>query len=214
MQTTLPILNLAGKETGTFEVPAAWLEYEKGAQAVHDSVVAYLAGLRAGTACAKGRSDIRGTGAKPYRQKGTGRARAGSRKSPIWRGGGVVFGPTPRSFAKKVNRKVQRLALRRIFTDRLGEGDVVLLEGLNLDEPKTKCAVDVLNAVGAGEDVLVLVNDLDGNAALALRNLPAAQMMKATAVNVYWLSLFGKVVFTKDALEAFGQRIGSTEVAQ
>lgn len=155
MSTSVPIVDSAGKEVGVADFDAAWLEREKGDQAVHDTVVAFLAGLRAGTACTKNRAKIRGTGAKPWRQKGTGRARAGTVKSPIWRGGGVVFGPTPRSYAKRVNRKVQSLALRRTFTERVDAGDVIVVEELVVAEPKTKCFVEFLNSIGAGDDALV-----------------------------------------------------------
>lgn len=207
MSTSVPIVDSAGKEVGVADFDAAWLEREKGDQAVHDTVVAFLAGLRAGTACTKNRAKIRGTGAKPWRQKGTGRARAGTVKSPIWRGGGVVFGPTPRSYAKRVNRKVQSLALRRTFTERVDAGDVIVVEELVVAEPKTKCFVEFLNSIGAGDDALVLADEVGGDIHLASRNLPGVELMKATSVNPYWMLLFKKIIITRTALESLGQRL-------
>ncbi len=210
MENTIPILDAAGKQSAMFELDEAWLEREKGTQAVHDSVVAFLAGMRAGTACTKTRGEVRGGGAKPWRQKGTGRARAGSIRSPIFRGGGVTFGPRPRSFAKKVNRKIQKLALRRAFAARFDEGSVIIVDQININEPKTKLMISFLESIGAGQDVLLVVDQYATNMLLAARNLPGVETMTAGTVNVYWMLLFKKIVFTKAALEAFGSRISGT----
>ncbi|MBT3379451.1 MAG: 50S ribosomal protein L4 [Lentisphaerae bacterium] len=212
MSTSVPIIDTAGQEVGVADFDAAWLEREKGEQAVHDTVVAFLAGLRSGSACTKNRAKVHGTGAKPWRQKGTGRARAGSVKSPIWRGGGVVFGPAPRSYAKRVNRKVQMLALRRAFTERVDAGDVIVVDELSVAEPKTRCFVELLAAVGAGEDALVVVDDVAGDVQLASRNLPGVEMMKATSVNPYWMLLFSKIVVTRAALDRLGSRLSGEKV--
>jgi len=209
MSTSVPILDSGGQEIGIADFDAAWFEREKGEQAVHDTVVAFLAGLRAGTACTKNRARIRGSGAKPWRQKGTGRARAGSVKSPIWRGGGVVFGPAPRSYAKRVNGKVQSLALRRAFTERVDAGDVIVIDELTVAEPKTRCFLELLSAIGAGEDALVLVDEAGGDAQLASRNLPGVELMKAASVNPYWMLLFSKIVVTRAALEVLGRRLSA-----
>ena len=119
MSNTLDILDCKGARVGEYVIPEGVIELEKGEQAVHDAVVAYLAGLRAGTACTKTRGEVSGGGAKPFRQKGTGRARSGSSRSPVWVGGGTIFGPRPRSFAKKVNKKVLQLALKRALSERI-----------------------------------------------------------------------------------------------
>ena len=129
---SLKIISQEGKEIETLEFEEQLLEREKGEQAVHDAVVAFLAKMRAGTASTKTRGEIRGSGAKPFRQKGTGRARAGSTKSPLWTGGGTVFGPKPRSFKKRINKKVQRLALKRAFTTRIDAGDVIFVDKINI----------------------------------------------------------------------------------
>jgi len=207
MATTLPVLDIQGGAAAAVDVNDAWLEREKGAQAVKDSVVAHLAQRRSGSASTKNRAAVAGSSAKPYRQKGTGRARAGTRKSPLWRGGGVVFGPLPRSYSKHVNRKVQRLALRRAFTERVDAGDVIVVNEVAIDDAKTRRMVEFLERVGAGQDALVLVDELSPSVATAARNLPCVHVMKAASVNAYLLLQFRKIVFSRAGLEAFGKRL-------
>jgi len=214
MATGLRMTDCSGVEVGTVDVDDGWLERTKGTQAVHDAVVAFLAKLRAGTASTKTRGKVRGGGAKPYRQKGTGRARAGSSRSPIWRGGGVIFGPSPRSFAKNINAKVRRLALRRAFTERLDEGAVILVDGIKLTAPKTREMVAFLESVGAGDDALVLVPEIPTDVQLAARNLPGVEVMPVGAVNAYWMLLFDKIVITQAALEQLGSCLGAQEKAK
>ncbi len=209
MSTTLTLYDAAGAEVGTFAMDDACLEREKGEQAVHDSVVSFLAAQRAGTASTKNRARIRGSGAKPYRQKGTGRARAGSRKSPIWRGGGVAFGPSPRSFAKRVNRKVHRLALRRALAERIDAGDVIVVDELSVSEAKTRRVVELLKGLGVGQDALIITDEIPLELELGTRNLPGVEVMRAGSVNTYWLLLFGKIVVSKAGLEALGARLGA-----
>src|SRR5437773_1429289 len=144
----LTVKNIAGRDQGELEVKFSLIEDGKGTQAVHDSVVAYLANQRMGTACTKTMGEVAGTGKKPWRQKGTGRARAGSFASPLWRGGGVVFGPKPRDFSKKVSRKTRQLALRKALSERLRAGDVLLVDDLKLESPKTKGFIDVISKLG------------------------------------------------------------------
>src|SRR3989440_893250 len=134
----LTIKNTKGKNQGELEVKFPLVEGGKGTQAVHDTVVAHQAAQRMGTACTKTMGEVAGSGKKPWRQKGTGRARAGSFASPLWRGGGVVFGPKPRDFSKKVSRKTKQLALRKALSERLRAGDVVVIDELKLESPKTK----------------------------------------------------------------------------
>src|SRR5216683_2923984 len=141
----LAVKDIKGQSQGELEVKFALIENGKGTQAVHDAVVAYLANQRMGTACTKNVGEVAGTNKKPWRQKGTGRARAGSFRSPLWRGGGVVFGPKPRDFAKKVGRKTRQLALRKALTERLKAGDVLVLDELKLASPKTRDFIEVLN---------------------------------------------------------------------
>ncbi len=143
----LKVRDTKGKEQGELEVKFELVEGGKGTQAVHDAVVAYNAAQRMGTASTKTMGEVAGTGKKPWRQKGTGRARAGSFASPLWRGGGVVFGPKPRDFGKKVSRKTKQLALRKALTERLKAGDVIVVDDLKLESAKTKDFVGVLSAL-------------------------------------------------------------------
>ncbi|MCF7854893.1 MAG: 50S ribosomal protein L4 [Candidatus Pacebacteria bacterium] len=193
------------------EMQSAWIELEKGTQAVHDEVVAFLAMRRAGTASTKTRSEVRGGGAKPYRQKGTGRARAGSIRSPLWSGGGVIFGPKPRSYAKKVNKKVRQLALKRAFSERVAEGAVMVVDEITVAQPKTKAVRELLQSLKAGTDVLVIPAEVSETLLLASRNMPSVEVMEPTAVNTYWMLLFKKVVFTRAGLEAFVKRFAPKE---
>src|SRR5512147_191241 len=141
----LTIKDTKGKDQGELEVKIPLIEGGKGTQAVHDVVVAYQAAQRMGTASTKTMGEVAGTGKKPWRQKGTGRARAGSFASPLWRGGGVVFGPKPRDFAKKVSRSTKQLALRKALTERLRAGDVLVVDDLKLTSAKTKDFVGLLS---------------------------------------------------------------------
>ncbi|NOY81165.1 MAG: 50S ribosomal protein L4 [Kiritimatiellaeota bacterium] len=211
-ETTLTIRTADGGEAGTVELKSDWLEFEKGRQAVHDAVVAHLAARRSGTACTKTRAAVRGGGAKPFRQKGTGRARAGSTRSPLWRGGGVIFGPHPRSYAKKLNKKVRRLALKRAFSDRVAEGDVVVVDEFVLDAPRTREAANLLEKLGIGEHVLIIVDKMTDNLRLATRNLPNVFAVDAAGAHTYQLLYYRKLLFTKAGLDAFtGGRLTSRE---
>ncbi len=208
---SLPVKNAQGQETGAVEIRPEWLEFEKGAQAVHLAVVAHRAACRSGTACTKTRSEVRGGGAKPWRQKGTGRARAGSTRSPLWRGGGTIFGPKPRDYSKKVNKKVRRLAVKRAFSERLKAGDVLVVEDIAPSRPKTREVKALLSGVGAGEHVLVVVNSPSENLKLGARNLPNVQVLPAAAVDTYRLLRYRKILFDKAGLEAFLARIRPQE---
>ena len=208
MQNTLDILDCTGARVGEYTIPEGVIELEKGTQAVHDAVVAYLAGTRAGTACTKTRGLVRGGGAKPWRQKGRGGARAGSSRSPVWVGGGTIFGPQPRSFAKKMNKKVLALALKRALSERIAEGDVVVLDKFALPDHKTRSAVAVLKNINvANETVLLSVPEYEEAAVCATGNLPNLVLRRSATVNVYEMLRFKKLVFTKDALDAFIGRL-------
>src|SRR5438045_4530872 len=143
----ISIKDIKGKNQGELEVKFPLIEDSSGTQAVHDTVVAYRAAQRMGTACTKNVGDVAGTNKKPWRQKGTGRARAGSFQSPLWRGGGVVFGPRPRDFAKKVNNSTKQLALRKAMTERIKAGDVTILDDLKLSSAKTKDFISALSGL-------------------------------------------------------------------
>ena len=208
MQNTLDILDCTGARVGEYTSPEGVIEMEKGTQAVHDAVVAYLAGTRAGTACTKTRGLVRGGGAKPWRQKGRGGARAGSNRSPVWVGGGTIFGPQPRSFAKKMNKKVLVLALKRALAERIEEGDVMVLDNFNLPDHKTRSAFAVLKNLKIEKDTIMLsLNAFDEASICATGNIPNLVVRRAATVNVYELLRFKKLVFCKDALDAFIGRL-------
>lgn len=205
--TKLAMKNQTGSDVGSVEVLDAWLEREKGTQAVHDTVVAYLAAQRSGSACTKTKGDVRGGGKKPYRQKGTGHARAGSNRSPLWRGGGVTFGPQPRDYDKKINKKVRQLALRRAFTERVDAGDVIVVDSLALGEGKTKAIAQVLKAVNAGSNALIIDAAIADAVKLATRNMPKVDVVDSANVNVYQMLLHRKVVVTSAGLTSLGERL-------
>jgi len=203
----LAVKDLKGQSQGELEVKFALIENGKGTQAVHDTVVAHLANQRMGTACTKNVGEVAGTNRKPWRQKGTGRARAGSFRSPLWRGGGVVFGPKPRDFGKKVSRSTKHLALRKALSERLKSGDVVVVEDLILDSPKTKAFVGVLNALQMEGTTLVVASARDRNLSLASRNVPDVELATSDSLNTYQVLRFGKLLFTRGAFEKVEQRL-------
>src|SRR5216117_1081619 len=163
----ISVKNTQGQDQGEHEVKFALIENGKGTQAVHDTVVAYRAAQRMGTACTKNVGEVAGTNKKPWRQKGTGRARAGSFQSPLWRGGGVVFGPKPRDFGKKVSRNTRQLALRKALSERLRAGDVVVVDELKLESAKTKEFVGILSALEVKGSALIIAQATDKNLTLA-----------------------------------------------
>src|SRR5512141_2796383 len=154
----LTMKDTKGNSQGEFEVKVPLIEDWKGTQAVHDTVVAHMAAQRMGTACTKTMGEVTGSGKKPWRQKGTGRARAGSFASPLWRGGGVVFGPKPRDFSKKVSRKTKQLALRKALTERLQAGDVLVVDDLKLGSHKTKEFLGMLSALELKGSALIVAH--------------------------------------------------------
>jgi large subunit ribosomal protein L4 len=204
----LTIKNTKGTDQGELEVKLSLIENGKGTQAVHDVVVAYQAAQRMGTACTKTMGEVAGSGKKPWRQKGTGRARAGSFASPLWRGGGVVFGPKPRDFAKKVSRKTKQLALRKALSERLRAGDVVVVDDLKLGSPKTKEFVGVLKALALDGTTVIVAQVADKNLLLASRNVPDVTFTTSDVLTTYDVLRPDKLVFTKNAFEQIEARLG------
>ncbi len=187
---------------------AGWnlVDGDKGKQAVHEVVVALQANRRSGTACAKTRSEVAASGKKPWRQKGTGRARAGSASSPVWVGGGVVFGPRPRDYSKRVPKKVKRLAFRKALTERLSSGDILVVENLVVERPKTKDFVSWLATQVEAKRVLVIGKAFDTNTFLAARNVKNAQLVTADSVNTEQLLAYPKILVTQEGLEELAKR--------
>lgn len=203
----LSVKNTQGQSQGELEVKFALIENGKGTQAVHDTVVAHRANQRSGTACTKTVGDVSGSNKKPWRQKGTGRARAGSNQSPLWPGGGVVFGPKPRDFGKKVNVRTRQLALRKALSERLKAGDVVVVEDLKLSSPKTKEFVGVIAALELKGTTLVVANGADKNLVLASRNLPDVALTTGESLNTYDVLRPDKLLFTRSAFEKVEARL-------
>src|SRR5665213_342907 len=179
----ISIKNTAGKDQGELEVKFAMIENGKGTQAVHDAVTAYRAAQRSGTACTKNVGEVQGSNKKPWKQKGTGRARAGSFQSPLWVGGGVVFGPKPRDFSKKVSKKTKALALRKALSERLKLGDVIVLDDLKLSSPKTKDFIKVMSALELKGTMLIISNASDKNLLLAARNVEKVTVTTSDSLN-------------------------------
>ncbi len=203
----LSVKNAQGQSAGELEVKFALIENGKGTQAVHDTVVAHRANKRSGTACTKNVGDVSGSNKKPWRQKGTGRARAGSNQSPLWPGGGVVFGPKPRDFGKKVNVRTRQLALRKALSERLKAGDVVVVDDLKLATPKTKDFVGVIAALELTGTTLIVAHGADKNLLLASRNLPGVALTTGESLNTYDVLRPDKLLFTRSAFEKVEARL-------
>ncbi len=199
--------NTSGDATGEIDVPVELLEMEKGTQAVHDAVVALTNARRAGTACTLQKGEVAGTGAKPWKQKGTGRARAGYKQSTIWRGGATTFGPRPRDYSVKVNKKVSKLAFRRALSEALSAGVVRVVEPLTIESPKTKAFAALLKAQGISGPVLVVVDTVERDLALAARNVPRVELVRAADVNVYQLLRYPVVLASSTGLEQLMARL-------
>lgn len=204
----LSVKDIKGSPQGEVEVKFELVENGRGTQAVHDTVTAYRAGQRMGTACTKNVGDVSGSNKKPWRQKGTGRARAGSHQSPLWAGGGVVFGPKPRDFSKKVNARTKQLALRKALSERLKAGDVQVVADFKLDSHKTKPFVDALKALGANSGTALLVDtSIDDNLQRAARNVENVEVTTAGFLNTYQVLRPAKLVITKAAFETIEARL-------
>jgi len=203
----IAVKDTQGKSQGEVELNFECIDNMKGTQAVHQTVVAYRAAQRSGTACTKTMGEVAGSGKKPWRQKGTGRARAGSFASPLWRGGGVVFGPKPRDYTKKIGRTVRQLALRKALSERLKAGDVIVVDSFKLSAAKTKEFVKVMDALEIDGTALVVVSALDQNLMLASRNVPCVELVTGGNVNTYQLLRYDKLVFTKEAIAQVQQRL-------
>lgn len=195
-----------GSENGTVELNDAIWAVEPNENVVFDAVVMQRASLRQGTHAVKNRSAVSGGGRKPWRQKGTGRARQGSIRqgsirSPQWRGGGIVFGPTPRSYAYKLPKKVRRLAIKSVLSQKVLDGDLVVVDGLSFDAPKTKAFLNVLDGLKVNDKALVVLEDGNDVAAKAARNLPNVKVVPAEGINVLDAVNYKKLILTQSALQ-------------
>lgn len=206
MKSTL--LNQLGKNIGEVELLDSVFGIEPSQQAVYDVVKAQRAAMRHGTHSTKTRTEVRGGGRKPWKQKGTGRARAGSNNSPVWVGGGIVFGPSPRSYKLKVNRKVRRLALKSVLSSRVADNQFKVVDKLELEAVKTKGMVEVLNNLGLTGKVAIIVSDANDNVALSARNIPNVTVTTVDHVSVYELLGFTSILATVDAVKKYEEVLG------
>ncbi|WP_404446957.1 50S ribosomal protein L4 [Sutcliffiella horikoshii] len=195
------LYNQAGANVGEVELADAVFGIEPNNSVLFDAIVMQRASQRQGTAKVKGRSEVAGGGRKPWRQKGTGRARQGSIRSPQWRGGGIVFGPTPRSYSYKLPKKVRRLAIKSALSSKVLENELLVLEGLAFDAPKTREMTSVLKGLEINRKALIVTADADENVALSARNIPGVTVVTVTGVNVLDVVNHDKVIFTKDAVQ-------------
>lgn len=203
----LKIFNEAGELAGEEAFASDLLVLDKGEQAVKDVVTATMNALRAPVASTLSKGEVAGSNKKPWRQKGTGRARAGYRQSPVWRGGGVAFGPRPHDYSQKINRKVAQLAFRRALSEKISGGNLIVIEEIKLAEPKTKLMASLLVKLGVSRSCLVVTDQVTEELQLATRNLPKVEVADASSVDVYSLLRFRSVVATRAALEVLTQRL-------
>ena len=198
--TKIALLKQDGSNAGEVELNDSIFAIEPNNNVITDAVLMQRASMRQGTHAVKNRSAVSGGGKKPWRQKGTGRARQGSIRSPQWRGGGIVFGPTPRSYAYKLPKKVYRLALKSVLSQKVLDSALVVVDALSFDAPKTKEFKAVLNNLNVNEKTLVVLDDDNANAALAARNLENVTVMTAKGVNVLDVINNDKLVVVQSAL--------------
>lgn len=196
------VYNQEGSETKDLELNEAVFGIEPNKQAIFDMVLLQRASLRQGTHKVKNRTEVAGGGRKPWRQKGTGRARQGSTRSPQWRGGGVVFGPTPRSYKFKLNRKVRRLALKSALSTKVQDNEFMAVESITMNAPKTKDMVKVLANLEAPTKTLIVVDEIEENVAKSSNNIPGVKLLDASHVNVYDILNCDKLIMTEAAVKA------------
>jgi len=203
---TLDVIDRNNEKVGSVELSEAVFAAEVKPHLLHEAVVWQLAKRRSGSASTKGRSELRGGGKKPWRQKGTGRARVGSRRSPLWRGGGTVFGPKPRDYGYTLPRKVKKAALRSALSSKLGEDKLTVLKGFELEAIKTKDFVSVLENLAAG-DCLVVTSGADEVLEKSSRNVPRVKVLRAEGLNVYDILKHDRLVLLQDAVASIEEAL-------
>ncbi len=204
----IALLNQAGENLGDIELNDNVFGIEPNQQVLYEVVKAQRAAMRQGTHKTKGRSEVRGGGRKPWRQKGTGRARQGSIRSPQWVGGGVVFGPTPRDYSLKVNRKVRRLALRSVLSSKVIDKNLYVLDALSMETPKTKEFVKVLNNLSLSGKVMIVINEVNETVQLAARNITGVTVRTVDQVSVYEMLNHPVLLMTQDAVKKYEEVLG------
>ncbi|MDY3118793.1 MAG: 50S ribosomal protein L4 [Peptoniphilus sp.] len=199
--TKFQMIDMAGKSLEEIELSDDIFNVEINEHVVYLVVKNILANRRQGTQSAKTRAEVRGGGKKPWRQKGTGRARQGSIRSPQWRGGGIVFAPKPRSYRYTTPKKVRRLAMKSVLTSKVQEKELMVVDRLALDAPKTKALKEALTSMGAAKKALIVTADSDKNVVLSARNLPNVEVSSVGTMNVYDILKYDSLILTKDALD-------------
>ena len=194
------VLNINGQKVEELELSESIFAAEISEYAVYEVIKNHLANRRQGTQSAKTRAEVRGGGRKPWRQKGTGRARQGSTRSPQWIGGGVVFAPKPRDYSYSVNKKVRRLALKSVLTTKVNEGNLIVLDALEMNAPKTKDFIAMLSAVNAGKKALVVTAENSPNVVKSGRNIPGVDVTFVNTLNVYDIMRHDSLIITKEAV--------------
>ena len=204
--STVDLVNISNEKVGEIELSASVFDLKVKEHLLHDIVRMQRAAKRAGNACTKTRVEVRGGGAKPWRQKGTGRARAGTNNSPIWRGGGVTFGPKPRDYSFKVNRKVKKQALAMAMSARLQEGNLVVVEDFVMDTIKTKEFVNIMKGFEF-ENCLIITDGANENVNKSARNVNGFKVLPTEGLNVYDILLHKKLILLKPAVETLEKRL-------
>lgn len=191
---------------GKMTVPDAVFSRAAKQGAVHDSIVNYLANQRQGTSATKTKGLVSGGGKKPYKQKGTGRARAGSSRSPLWKGGGTVFGPQPRDYSYSLPRKAKKAALHSVLSSKLADGEIMVIDGISLDKPCTKDVLVLLKNLGLnGKTTLIVTPEKNENLILSARNIPGVKVTRVTDLNTYEVAVHNMVLITRQAVEMLAE---------
>lgn len=206
---SIDVVSSEREKVGEIVVPSGIADQPPRGHLLYEAVRAQLASRRSGTAATKTRSQVRGGGRKPWRQKGTGRARAGSTRSPIWVGGATVFGPQPRSYAYRLPRSARKTALRAALAHKLRAQALVVIDDIRFDQPKTKQMVDLLTRLELGDSVLLLLGEADVNVQKSARNLPGVKVLLSPGLNVYDLLRYRKVLATQAAVRQIAERLGA-----
>ena len=201
MMPEVEVLNRESRPVGKIELPQEIFGAPVRKDIIHEAVRNYLANRRQGTAATKTRGLVRGGGRKPWRQKHTGRARAGSIRSPLWRGGGVVFGPMPRDYSYRLPRKMKWAAINSALSAKLADGEIVVVDDISITKPKTKQMVSLLEGLGLKKSVLIVIPERDRTLELAARNIPTVDVTMVNELNIYTILTHEKLLFTQKAVE-------------
>ncbi len=197
---TIKVLNMQGKETGTLELSEAVFGIKPNVSVMNDLVKNYLSNQRQGTQSALTRSEVSGGGKKPWRQKGTGRARQGSTRAPQWTHGGIVFAPKPRDYSYTVNKKVRRLAMKSAFSSKVLDDEMIVVDQISVDGYKTKTIAEMLKAVGSEKKALIVLDSVDEKVIASARNIPGVKTAQVNTLNVYDILNADKFIVVKDAV--------------